>query len=89
MIEMEGNSSIFYIISIDIDFKFICFIKHSQDSYIYDENIPTEVDGDSSGLRLVGGSRANTSQLPFVVGFSLAVGETDFTSCTGGYHHIL
>ena len=67
----------------------IFFIKHSQDSNIYDENILTEIEGDSSEIRLVGGSRANTTQLPFVIGFSLAVGETDRTSCTGGYKHIL
>ena len=47
------------------------------------------MEGNSSGIRLVGASRTDTTQYPFVVGYSLNVGETDFTSCTGGYQHIL
>jgi len=83
----------FFLFNINCLLISFFFIKHSQDSNIYDENIPTEIKGDSSERWLVqpliGASRANTTQIPFVVGFSLAEGETDRTSCTGGYQHIL
>ena len=60
-------------------------IECVQDVYNYDENAASEVVGNSSGIRLVGAARADTSQYPFVVGYTLAATDKDFSSCTGGF----
>lgn len=54
-----------------------------QADYEYDDNAVHEIKSDQ-GMRLVGASRAQTSNYPFLVGYStLPKNKKDFTSCTG------
>ena len=51
--------------------------------YVYDENVAYA--GEDKGQRLVGASRGEVKDSPFLVGFNLAAFNTSFhfSTCTG------